>query len=314
MPAAVDRDGNPLGLLLVHAHPDDETSTTGVTIAHYRAQGIPVTLVTCTRGERGENALADHDSHGGDGDKAAEHVGELRAAELYAAARELGLADVRFLGGAGAWWDSGMADARVHHPRAFSEGDLAEQTGQLVAIIREMRPQVILTYDENGGYGHPDHIRAHDVAVAAFTAAADPSEYPTAGDPWSVAKLYAAAIPYSQMLRVAQFMSTMDVPGNPFAFGDSAPSVEDLPFTVADEAVTARIEAAEFADAKVAAMRAHRTQLGVNNWFFVVADAPGRPFGAEYFQILRGTPATGQVGETESDLFAGLAAPAPSDQ
>ncbi|HWE90529.1 MAG TPA: N-acetyl-1-D-myo-inositol-2-amino-2-deoxy-alpha-D-glucopyranoside deacetylase [Pseudonocardiaceae bacterium] len=311
MPAvstAVDHDGNPLRLLLVHAHPDDETSTTGVTIAHYRARGIPVTLVTCTRGERGENALVKGNHDGSD--DSAERLGELRVAELRSAASELGLTDVRFLGGPGSWWDSGMADARVHHPRAFADGDLAEQIGQLVAIIREVRPQVILTYDENGGYGHPDHIRAHDVAIAAYDAAADPATFPDAGDAWSVTKLYASAVPYSQLLHVAEYMSTLDIPGNPFTFAGDPPPVEALPFGVPDEAVTARIDAHEMADAKVAAMRAHRTQLGVNGWFFTLADAPGRPFGVEYFRILRGTAAPNQAGEPENDLFAGAAAPA----
>ena len=94
--------------------------------------------------------------------------------------------ELSFLGGAGTWWDSGMADARVPHPRAFSDGALAEQTAQLVEIVREVRPHVIVTYDERGGYGHPDHIRAHDVAMAAFDAASDPAAYPEAGPAWSV--------------------------------------------------------------------------------------------------------------------------------
>jgi N-acetyl-1-D-myo-inositol-2-amino-2-deoxy-alpha-D-glucopyranoside deacetylase len=305
---AVDRDGNPLRLLLVHAHPDDETTTTGVTAAHYRAHGIPVTLVTCTRGERGENALAggNHD----DSDASAQRLGEIRVAELRSAANELGVTDVRFLGGPGAWWDSGMADARVHHPRAFADGELTEQTEQLVAIIREVRPQIILTYDENGGYGHPDHIRAHDVAIAAYDAAADPAAFPSAGDAWPVAKLYASAVPYSSLRRAAEFMSKIDIPGNPFASVGQLPPVEALPFGVPDDAVTARIDARELVEAKVAAMRAHRTQLGVNGWFFTLADAPDRPFGVEHFRILRGTAAPEQTGEPENDLFAGLAPPA----
>jgi N-acetyl-1-D-myo-inositol-2-amino-2-deoxy-alpha-D-glucopyranoside deacetylase len=114
--SVTDRSGTPLRLLLVHAHPDDETTTTGSTIARYINQGVPVTLVTCTRGERGENALAQLNQNGLDGDAAAEELGEIRATELAKAAGELGLSDVRFLGGPGTWWDSGMADARRAPP------------------------------------------------------------------------------------------------------------------------------------------------------------------------------------------------------
>ena len=249
--------------------------------------------MTCTRGERGENALA---TEGDPTDP--EKLGELRAAELFGAAAELGLHDIRFLGGAGRWWDSGMADARVSHHRAFAEGDLAEQTAQLVPVIRETRPQVVITYDDNGGYGHPDHIRAHQATVAAIDAAANPSEYPLAGRPWSVAKLYAPAIPRSAFQTVAEYLPPPE---------DGVRSVaEDRPFGVPDELVVARIDAPELADAKVAAMRAHRTQLGVNAWFFELAKVPFRPLGVEFFQILRGTPAPPAPGEPEHDLFAGL--------
>jgi N-acetyl-1-D-myo-inositol-2-amino-2-deoxy-alpha-D-glucopyranoside deacetylase len=305
---AVDRDGNPLHLLLVHAHPDDETTTTGATMTHYAAQGVPVTLVTCTRGERGENRLAEPGTPPATEDDAvAEQLGQTRVRELAAAMRELGVTDARFLGGAGTWWDSGMADARNPHPRAFADGDLAEQTGQLVAILRETRPQVVVTYDAFGGYGHPDHIRAHEVAVAAVAAAGDKEQFPDAGEPWQVAKTYAAAVSYSSLRSAAETLGAMDLPGgNPFAAVLDGGSEGDLPFGVPDDDITARIDAREAMPAKIASMRAHATQMDPESWFFALAANPDREFAREQFQIMRGTPAPAEGSAFEDDLFAGL--------
>lgn len=305
MSATLDRSGNPLRLLLVHAHPDDETSTTGSTIARYADQGIAPTLVTCTRGERGENALATGDEIA-DRETAAEELGEIRAAELGKAASELGLSDVRFLGGRGAWWDSGMADALVPHPRRFSDGDLSLQVGQLVAVIREVRPQVLVTYDERGGYGHPDHIRAHEVSVAALDAAAAAAAYPAAGAPWRVSRLYAAVVPFSSLRRVGEVMArTMG--SNPFVLPDGSPlPVEQMPFGTPDESVNVRVDGRDWLGAKSAAMRAHHSQSGVNAWFFELFDDPGRGFGVESFRLLRGDAMPTPPGEPHDDLFHGL--------
>jgi N-acetyl-1-D-myo-inositol-2-amino-2-deoxy-alpha-D-glucopyranoside deacetylase len=187
----------------------------------------------------------------------------------------------------------------------FSDGDLEEQTAHLVAIIRNTRPQVLVTYDERGGYGHPDHIRAHEVSVAAFEAAGDGSSHPTAGPPWAVAKLYAAVVPHSSLRRAAQLMAeTTGV--NPFTTDGEPLPDEALPFGVPDEAVTAQIDAREWTAAKAAAMRAHRSQAEVNSWFFTLVDDPARGFGVEHFRLLRGTAAPAGAGEREDDLFAGL--------
>jgi N-acetyl-1-D-myo-inositol-2-amino-2-deoxy-alpha-D-glucopyranoside deacetylase len=297
----VDRDetDKPPRLLLVHAHPDDETTTTGATIARYCASGALVTLVTCTRGERGENVLLDSPGYGADENEAAEQLGRARVEELEKAARALGLYDVRFLGGVGTWWDSGMADARVPHPRAFSEGSLAEQTAQLVEIVREVRPHVMVTYDERGGYGHPDHIRAHEVAMAAFDAAADPDAVPQAGPAWSIERAYAAVVPHSVMRSAAERLTEAEFEGgNPLEA-----ETEELPFGVPDELVSARVDAREWIGAKASAMRAHRTQMGADSWFFVLADDPGRQFGVEHYRVLRSR--VGDHGEhVVDDLFA----------
>src|SRR5215469_9698239 len=158
--------GGQHGLLLVHAHPDDESIGTGATMAKYAAEGVPVTLVTCTLGE----------------------LGEIIPAELAAACTALGVSDHRFLGGPGRWRDSGMAGLPDNDaPDCFWQADVAEAAADLAVIIRETRPRVVVSYDENGFYGHPDHIQAHRVASRGARLAADPAAAVT-GEPWRVTK------------------------------------------------------------------------------------------------------------------------------
>src|SRR4051812_24702154 len=162
----------PRRLLLVHAHPDDETIGTGATMAKYAAENALVTLVTCTLGEEGEILVPDLVHLAADKD---DGLGRHRIGELAAAMEALGVRDHRFLGGPGRWRDSGMMGTPANdRPEAFWQADLDEATRELVAIVREIRPQVVITYDENGGYGHPDHIQANRVATAAFDKAGDP--------------------------------------------------------------------------------------------------------------------------------------------
>jgi N-acetyl-1-D-myo-inositol-2-amino-2-deoxy-alpha-D-glucopyranoside deacetylase len=159
-------------LLLVHAHPDDETIGSGATMAKYAANGAHVTLVTCTLGEEGEILVPDLVHLAADKE---DGLGQHRIGELAAAMKALGVTDHRFLGGPGRWRDSGMMGTPSNdNPACFWQADLEVAVGELVRVIREVRPQVVITYNENGGYGHPDHIQAHRVAVAAFDAAADP--------------------------------------------------------------------------------------------------------------------------------------------
>src|SRR3712207_1046230 len=152
-------------MLLVHAHPDDETINNGATMARYVAEGAEVTLLTCTLGEEGEVLVPELEL------LAAEHADQLggyRIAELRAAMEALGVTDWRFLGGPGRYRDSGMMGTPANaKPRAFWNADLDEAVAHAVAVVREVRPQVLVTYDENGGYGHPDHIQAHRVAMGA---------------------------------------------------------------------------------------------------------------------------------------------------
>jgi N-acetyl-1-D-myo-inositol-2-amino-2-deoxy-alpha-D-glucopyranoside deacetylase len=285
-------------LLLVHAHPDDETIGTGATMARYAAEGVHVTLVTCTLGEEGEILVPDLVHLAADKDDA---LGEHRIGELAAAMAELGVTDHRFLGGPGRWRDSGMMGTPTNdRGDCFWRADLETAVGELVRIIREVRPQVAVTYNEIGGYGHPDHIQAHRVTVSALEAAADPGRYPGTGDPWQVSKLYYTAIPIS-FLRMG--WEALKEAGEELPFGVAAP--EDLPFGDPDEVVTTRIDARDHLDAKTAALKAHRTQIEVDGPFFALSNNIGqRAFGVEHYRLVKGTPPA--TGDIEEDLFAGL--------
>ncbi|MBQ7808040.1 N-acetyl-1-D-myo-inositol-2-amino-2-deoxy-alpha-D-glucopyranoside deacetylase, partial [Rhodococcus sp. (in: high G+C Gram-positive bacteria)] len=174
-------------LLLVHAHPDDETITTGGTIARYASEGVEVTVLTCTLGEEGEVI---GDAWAGLVASEADQLGGYRIAELSAALSALGSAAPRFLAGAGRYRDSGMIGTpSAANPRAFVNARLDEAVGAVVAVIREIRPHVVITYDPNGGYGHPDHIQAHAITTAAVEAAGT-TAYPETGEPWSTPKFY----------------------------------------------------------------------------------------------------------------------------
>ncbi|MFC7548188.1 N-acetyl-1-D-myo-inositol-2-amino-2-deoxy-alpha-D-glucopyranoside deacetylase [Plantactinospora sp. GCM10030261] len=280
-------------MLLVHAHPDDEAIGTGATMAHYAAQGAHVTLVTCTLGEEGEifvPTLAQLAAG------AADQLGGYRIGELAAACRALGVTDHRFLGGAGRYRDSGMMGMPTNgHPRAFWGADLDEAAGHLVEIMREVRPQVMITYDEQGFYGHPDHIQAHRVAMRAAELAA--------ADGCAPAKIYWTALPRSVLAAgLAEFAEASDNP-----FGD-VECPEDLPFGTPDEEIAARIDGTDQHAAKEAAMRAHASQIPSDSWLYSIASNFGGEFmGVEFFTLAVGErgPGRGPYG-WEDDLFAGL--------
>ncbi|MDQ1683817.1 MAG: N-acetyl-D-myo-inositol-2-amino-2-deoxy-alpha-D-glucopyranoside deacetylase [Frankiaceae bacterium] len=289
-------------LLLVHAHPDDEVIGSGATMAKYAAEGAHVTLVTCTLGEEGEILLPELAHLAADKE---DGLGEHRIGELDAAMKALGVTDHQFLGGAGRWRDSGMMGLPTNdRPDCFWQADLDEAVGELVQIIREVRPQVVVTYNENGGYGHPDHIQAHRVAVAAYEAAADAARYPSAGPAWQASKLYYLAVPKSLLRQGFELMKQM---GEEAPFGVTSP--DDLPFGDEDEAVTTQVDARDYLDAKVEAMRAHATQIAVDGPLFALSNNIGqRAFGFEHFRLMRGAlgdPVEGSAWR-ETDLFAGL--------
>ncbi len=307
--AVVDMEplDRPRRLLLVHAHPDDESIATGATMAKYAEENALVTLVTCTLGEEGEVLVAELADLAAD---RTDGLGQHRVGELAAACEALGVRDHRFLGGPGRYRDSGMVGTPSNsRPEAFCNADLDEATGLLVAVMREVRPQVVVTYDENGGYGHPDHIQAHRVAVAAFQAAGEPGRYPPAGEPWAPAKLYYAAISKSFLQAGIDYFREAGIESD--FFTAEVTSADDLPFGVPDEEITTQIDAREQLDAKIAAMRAHRTQIAVDGPFFALADGAARQaFGIEHYVLARGQrgPGAGEHG-WEDDLFAGIEPP-----
>ena len=284
-------------ILFVHAHPDDETLDTGATMARYAAGGAHVTLVTCTLGEEGE-VLVPELAHlaAQEGDQ----LGGYRIGERAAAMAELGITDHRWLGGAGRWRDSGMMGLPENDaPRAFWRASPEETVPALVSVIREVRPQVLVTYDERGGYGHPDHIQAHRVAMAAADAAAGPAFAPETGEPWSIAKVYWSAIALSQLEAMVDALR-----GTEHAFTDA----EDLSMGVPDELITTSVDGTAQLAAKLAAMRAYPTQISVDGFFFALADRVAKQaYGTEHFRLVRGAlgPADGPNGR-ETDLFAGL--------
>ncbi len=282
-------------LLLVHAHPDDESINNGVTMARYAAEGALVTLVTCTLGERGEVIPPELRHLGGAA------LGAHRRQELAAAMRELGVEDVRLLGGAGRYQDSGMMGlADNDDPDCLWQADLDEAAGHLVAVIREVRPQVLVTYDDNGGYGHPDHIKAHRIAMRAVELAADPAVRPDLGAPWDVTRVCWNRVPRS-VAEAAFARLREDLPGLPFA---KSATVDDVPGVVADERITARIEGdRRSAAAKAAAMRAHATQIEVAEPCFALSNELAQPlFTTEYYEVVRGPGAEADL----TDLFAGI--------
>ena len=298
------------GLLVVHAHPDDESIETGATMARYAAAGVPVTLVTCTLGELGEIIPADLAYLGaGRGDL----LGKYRIGELDAACAALGVPDHRFLGGPGRWRDSGMMGLPSNDdPGCFWRADPDEAALDLVAIIREVRPRVMVSYDDRGFYGHPDHIQAHRVAWRAFHLAGEPG-LPVPGgpgpggpaEPWPVAKFYATAMPRS-VLAAATDLSGRDGVAAPAGF-IAEPAADTVPFGAADDEVSTEIDGSAFLGAKTAAMRAHATQITVREPFFALSNWVGqRILGREYYTLVAGPRGPAGPSGRETGLFAGL--------
>ena len=280
-------------LLLVHAHPDDETINNGVTMAKYAKDGAQVTLVTCTRGEEGEVLVAELASLASDKD---DKLGQHREIELKDAMVHLGISDFRFLGAPNKKWrDSGMM-GMPQNDRAdvFWKSDLEESANELVSVILEIKPQVLITYDEFGGYGHPDHIKAHQVAMRAAEIAE------TKG--WRIEKIYWNTMPRSVIQMGIEKMKEV---GSDF-FG--AESADDLPFAKPDELVTSVVHASEFVPQKLAAMKAHATQIAVDGPFFALSNNLGLSvWGDEYYTIVKGEKAAPfDENGRELDLFAGI--------
>ena len=273
--------------LFVHAHPDDETINNGATMAQMVEDGVAVTLITCTRGEEGE-VLVPELAHLAS--SAEDKLGTHRVIELANAMKELGVKDHRFLGN---YRDSGMMDTpQNQHPDCFWRADVDEAARKLALIIDEIRPQVMITYDENGGYGHPDHIQTHRVAMRAAELAT-----------WQIQKIYWNIMPKSVVQRG---MDAMKDQGSEF-FG--AENVDDLPFVKDDSFVSAVIHAPNQVDKKMAAMKAHATQISLDGPFFALSNNLGvQVFADEYYTLVKGEKAAPfNTDNLETNLFAGIA-------
>jgi N-acetyl-1-D-myo-inositol-2-amino-2-deoxy-alpha-D-glucopyranoside deacetylase len=272
--------GSARSLLLVHAHPDDETINNGATMAKYVDEGVQVTLVTCTRGEEGEVLVSEFsDLASGVNDQ----LGKHREGELANAMAALGVKDFRFLGAPDRLWrDSGMMGTEPNNRSdVFWQAVLDDAAGYLVKIIRETKPQVLVTYDEFGGYGHPDHIQAHRVAMRAVELAGDETFGEDA--PWEISRVYWNTMPKSV---IQEGIDKMKELGLDF-FG--AESADDLPFAKPDELVTTLIDGTKFIDAKMAAMAAHPTQIELDGPFFALSNNLGNQvWGNEYYTLVKG--------------------------
>lgn len=287
-------------LLLVHAHPDDETIGTGATMAKYVAEGAQVTLVTCTLGDEGE-ILLPHLAH-----LAADQTDELashRQLELHEAMNALGVSDHRILGGAGAYRDSGMMGTPPNQrPDTFWQADLLEASRHLVAIIREIKPHVVVTYDEFGGYGHPDHIQAHRVTTYSVALAASPTFEPDLGNAWQIAKLYWTAFPKS-VLQAG--IDLLNASGG--ATGFDTQNVDDMNFACPDEFITTVVDGEQFAEQKMQALRAHATQISTEEGFFALSNNLGSQIlGKEYYRLAYGNLGLRNNDGFEDDLFSGV--------
>ncbi|HZC25707.1 MAG TPA: N-acetyl-1-D-myo-inositol-2-amino-2-deoxy-alpha-D-glucopyranoside deacetylase [Actinopolymorphaceae bacterium] len=291
-------------LLLVHAHPDDETIGNGATMAKYVAEDVRVTLVTCTRGEEGEVLVPDLAHLAADKD---DGLGEHREKEMAEAMAALGVTDHRWLGGAGHFRDSGMVGTPANErPDCFWRADLRAAADLLVPVIREVRPQVLVTYDDFGGYGHPDHVQAHRVAMYAQLLAGVPSYRPDLGEAWDAPKVYWTAMPESFM---REGLRRLRESGDSTTFEGMDPDGELPPMFIPDEFISARIDGTAYVERKMDAMRAHATQIAVDGPFFALSNNLGNQvWGVECFRLARGTSGPRDAGTgAETDLFAGLA-------
>ncbi|WIV61102.1 mycothiol conjugate amidase Mca [Amycolatopsis nalaikhensis] len=291
----VDQQTKPrLRMMAVHAHPDDESSKGAATMARYAAEGHEVLVVTCTGGEAGSilNPAMDRP-------EVLANMAEIRREEMARAAKILGVSH-RWLG----FVDSGLPEGDPLPPvpeGSFAVVPLEESTEALVRVIREFRPHVITTYDENGGYPHPDHIRTHEVSMAAWDAAPDPDRFPDAGEPWQPLKLY--YMHGFSRARMELFDRALKEAGleSPYTewLANWDPDRADVM-----ERVTTRVECGEYFDLRDEALKAHATQIDpTSRWFAVPLEMQREVWPTEEYELVKSL-----VDSTlpEDDLFAGI--------
>jgi mycothiol S-conjugate amidase len=288
-----------LRLMHVHAHPDDESSKGAATTAKYVAGGVDVHVATCTGGERGSvlNPKMDRPD-------VLANISEIRRHEMDRAREILGISQ-DWLGFVDSGWHD---DPKAALPEGcFALVPLEEAAEPLVRLIRSFRPHVLTTYDENGGYPHPDHIRCHEVSMAAFEAASDPTQYPDAGEPWQVLKLY-----YQHGFNRPKAQAIHD---EMVRRGLESPYAERLaewkPDPAHDARITTRVPCAEYFPIRDRALIAHATQIDPDGpWFHVPLDVQQSVWPTEDFELVKSTVPSELP---EDDLFAGIRAPATLD-
>ncbi|GAB3594816.1 mycothiol conjugate amidase Mca [Angustibacter peucedani] len=282
----------PLRLMAVHAHPDDESSKGAATSAYYVSKGVEVLVVTCTGGERGDvlNPRLQDDP------EVTRDMAEYRRREMAAAVAALGVQHT-WLG----FVDSGLPEGDPLPPLpegCFALEPLETASEPLVRLVRSFRPHVMTTYDENGGYPHPDHIRCHEVSVEAYHAAGDPERYPHAGEPWQPSKLY-----YNQTLsrqRVLTFHEALQAEGHESPYTEWIKSWDER----AERPITTRVPCSDFFEQRDAALLAHATQVDPDGtWFAVPLDMQRRLWPTEDFELAHSHV---EVHVPEDDLFAGI--------
>jgi N-acetyl-1-D-myo-inositol-2-amino-2-deoxy-alpha-D-glucopyranoside deacetylase len=295
-------------LMLVHAHPDDETIMDGATMARYVSEGAAVCLVTCTLGEEGEVLVEDLAHLAPD---QTDDLGAHRLGELKLAMEMLGVTDFIRLGGDGRYRDSGMAydvEGRAIPRDVLGEGifwtvDLLEAANELVPVIRDRRPQVLITYNEVGNYGHPDHIQAHRVAMYATQLAGVPSYRRDLGEPWTVARVFWSTISKSQIFAGIQALRDA---GDTETFKDLDPEGPLSSMMSDDVDIAVEIDGRPWVTQKMAAMRAYPTQIAADGPFFAGGDVLGENrWAREYYRLASGLPLPAGEGWAD-DLFAGL--------
>jgi mycothiol S-conjugate amidase len=283
-----------LRLMAVHAHPDDESSKGAATMAKYVSEGVDVLVATCTGGERGSilNPKLQGDRY------IEEHIHEVRAKEMAEAREILGVRQ-EWLG----FVDSGLPEGDPLPPLpegCFAVQDVAEAAEPLVRLIRSFRPQVITTYDENGGYPHPDHIMTHKISVVAFDAAGDPERYPDSGEPWQPQKLYynqGFNRPRTMALHEAMLERGMESP-----YGEWLKRWDE--FAKRDRELTTYVPCADFFPIRDKALIAHATQIDPDGgWFKVPMDIQREVWPTEEYELAKSLVDTSLP---ESDLFAGI--------
>jgi mycothiol S-conjugate amidase len=303
MNAPLSASGDPLSLLTVHAHPDDESSKGAGTLSRYSDEGVHTTLVCCTGGELGDIANPAMDRP-----EVKDNLAAVRSDELARATKVIGFSEVVMLG----FRDSGMAGSEANSDvRCFHRAERAEAVARLVAVIRRVKPQVVITYgDDQQGYPHPDHLAVHEITEPAFDAAGDPAYRPDLGPAWQPKKLYYSAWARARMIAFHEAFAARDIKSPYDEKWFERPS--------ADHRITTRINVANWYDRRCDALRAHATQIDpLSPFWFGLPDAEAAqiyPF--EDFILAKavaplsvpiGGPVDGEMAaDAEDDLFGGL--------